>query len=909
MLRKSFLILLSLFSFSIIYAQEKPAPYQVKGILVDSLGEAAIGVSIKISHAQDSILTGSDLNGEFTFPAVTFPNFTLQIKGLGFEPYAAKYTHNATKSIMEIPTITLKFSSNMLAQVIVDGTPAITYKTDTAEYRANLYKVRENADVSDLLKKMDGMEVSTDGELTVQGESVTKIKVNGKEYFGGDIASALKELPADIIDKIQIVDDYGDEAARTGIKDGEPQKVINIVTREDKKIGTRGDFQAGLGSDDRYRYVIGALRFNGNQRFGLRSNFNNTVTGVGGSGGSGGYRKTNRVGFFFGDDLTEKVNLNFSYDYNTSNNNSINNSNALEYIKLDTLQNSGNVAALFSERNGSSENDSKTHQVRAKLTYDINKSNWLIITPELNLNRSSNSNNSTNLQTGAYNQDQINRSANSNKRPSYSIRTNYGHRFNEEGTLLSLQLSSSNSNNNQKRDTENRIKSYNSDGYLQSDSLLHRIIGVDNTTGNYRGSITFSQPLSEKARLQFNGQINYRTYDNSQITRVSTPDGAISVVDSLSKIFNYSFQESRYSLSYRYNTEKSKLSFGMSVVPSVLRGESQSLNNTTENKSLNFVPVFRYEYQWSKQKRLFVRYNGNANEPSYEQIQDVPDVTNPQNPVIGNPNLKASFRHQLVADYKNYIIRSKITIHGNISSSYTTNQVIRNTSLVLSPDSVYIRETRFVNANGNYNYSGRYDFSKRFADKYAISLNGNLNFTHSTSMSNNAENIGKSLNYRQKVGVQITPVEWLEIEPSANYAHTTTNFSLASVRNVENSNLSLSMQGKVYFFKTFHLRYDLSKNFVKGLDANISTNPFIINASLTQDFFKKRNASISFSVYDILNQNNFVSRRNTDSGYIDTKSNALSRYVFLRLTWKPQRWSGGSQSQSSERRSGDGSYY
>src|SRR5690606_4443348 len=248
---------------------------------------------------------------------------------------------------------------------------------DTIEYRASDYNMKDNATVEDLVKKMEGMEVDKEGALTVQGEAVTKARINGKDYFGGDVAAALKDLPSDIVDKIQIVDDYGDEARRTGVKDGDPQRVLNIVTKSNKRVGNRGRFEAGTGSDDRYQLTANGNRFNGNQQIGIRTTFNNTVTGIassdgdsggggrggnrgsgggqggGGNTGSAGTRQLGRFGFNYNDNLSKKISLQSSYNYNGSNTNSHSESTFMELL---TSNRTDSVQTLYGDRNGSNKN-------------------------------------------------------------------------------------------------------------------------------------------------------------------------------------------------------------------------------------------------------------------------------------------------------------------------------------------------------------------------------------------------------------------------------------------------------------------------------------------------------------------------------------------------------------------------
>lgn len=899
--------LLLLICFTTVLAQQSPSSYTVKGVVLDSLGQTVIGATVKLSTSKDTVLTGTNIDGVYAFNNIKSPNFKLTFSSLGFATYSKDYNNKPSISQIIIPNVVLAIQTNMLNQVIVDGTPSIQYKTDTTEYKAGNYQVRENATVEDLVKKMEGMEVDKDGGITVQGESVARARINGKDYFGGNVAKALKDLPADVVDKIQIIDDYGDEAAKTGIKDGDPQKVINIVTRQDKKVGNRGRFESGVGSSDRYQLNLSGNRFNGNQQIAVKLGLNNTITGVAGSGGggSGGTRQTNEADFSYNDNFSKKVKLSSSYNYRSNGINSINNSTVEEYNTIGTI---------FSIRNGQSNNESLDHNFNAKLEYNPNESNWLTFRPDISYSSSNNLSNSALIQTGAIRQDQESINQNRNTTPSYNLQLNLGHRFNKKGTFVSLNLSTNNSYNDQNRDVINNISYYDTtanSNEVVKDSTLRRQIGVDNISQNYRSSITFSQPLSEKSRLEFNGQINYRGYDNQQITNVLDFNGNLNTIDSLSRIFNYSFTETRLALNYRYRADKYNFSVGLTAVPGLLKGESVNRNNTTRRSSFNIIPILRYEYQWSRQKKLSFRYFGRPQEPSYDQIQDVPDVTNPQNPVVGNPNLKTAFRHLLRFDFNNYIVNSKININARLVAVVNRDQVIRNNVLVQDEFNSLKRETRFLNANGNQNYSGNYDFSKRFAEnKYAISYNGNLEYNQSVSQTNSVENIGKTWSWRQRLGLQINPQEWLEIVPNVRYTSSQTDFSLPTSRDNKNSNLALSLEGRTNITKTFFIGYDLSKNFVSGINANVTSNPFIINTFITKEFFARKNGSISLRSYDLLNQNNFVTRRVTENAIIDTQSNALSRYFMFTMSWAPQKWSGGSANSNRDRgsRNGDGSY-
>ena len=418
--------------------------------------------------------------------------------------------------------------------------------------------------------------------------------------------------------------------------------------------------------------------------------------------------------------------------------------------------------------------------------------------------------------------------------------------------------------------------------------------------------MTFSEPITLTSRIEFNGQINKRDYDNNQLTD-SVTNGVVVRVPSLSRIYNYSFTEQRYALNYRYLKGRYNASLGVTAVPALLSGYSESLKTSTHRTSLNIIPIARAEYRWSRQKRLFVNYSGNAQEPSFDQIQDVPDVTNPLNVVYGNPNLKAQFRHSISGGFNNYITNSKLNLSLNLQATKTDNKVVRNT-VEIDPTR-NSRETYFMNADGDYSLNTNYNISKQFANrKYRVGLNGTITFANSISMLNGNTNVAESWNFNQRLGIQLYPTSWFELTPNVRYSYLKSDYSLNPRNNNETTTWAFSTEGRVDFVDGFFMAYNLSKNYVSGISANVTNNPFIINTSLSKDVFKKK-GTLQLQAFDLLNQNNFIVRTLGDNGYTDTKSNALSRYFMLNLTVRLQKWTGTPNRGGREMmRRGDGSF-
>ncbi|MGF1924520.1 MAG: TonB-dependent receptor [Bacteroidia bacterium] len=911
------------------------ATREISGIVKDSTDYGVPGATVRLSSEKDSLVAVTNSDGIFVFKNVKSATYTLSISSLGFRPLVAKFKQNdAIPRIVMDPIVLKEAPSNTLNEVVINGTPSITYKTDTVEYKASDYIVRENATVDELLKKMEGMEVGTDGSLVHNGTTVTKAKLNGKEYLGGDLANAIKNLPAEIVDKIQIVDDYGDQAARTGIKDGDPEKILNITTRADKSVGNIVRLNGAIGNNERYEAAAFGTRINKNQQIGLNANFRNTVNGVAGGdngggrgqgggsgGGSGGTTTFGNGSFSIRDKVGKKVEYNVNYGFSGTDVVALNNSFTESVTKIRTSMQTDSLAKTFLTRGSKNNSDAKNHNLRAEIEINLDSSNFFRIAPTFTYNSSLNTRADSLYQTGFVHQNQISLNTNTNDRPRIGGTLFYSHLFEKKRRNFSVtaEINSNNVESEQQQMADIRYF-LNEAETIFRDSLVNRIIARKNLQSTYRGSVTYVEPLTANTQLELNAQINSNSYDNTATTRNVNSGGVSQVIDSLSNIYDYSFTQARIALNYRYgmnNLSKVRFSAGLTAVPALLSGTKVSLGTTTQRNSFNLIPIARFEYLWSRQHKVSFNYTGNAVEPTFDQIQPVRDVTNPQNPVIGNPDLKATFVHTLRTEYNNYIANSKLNYSVNGSVSFTDNAVIRNSTNVIDPNIVVlpgekpvrIIETSFQNRNGVYRINGNYSISKQLSDrKYNLSLSGSASYDHRLTMNNGELNVNTVQTFIERFGPRINPTEWFEINPYVSYNTTISANSLLKNDNKINT-LALNVDGRVYVWESWMFSYNASKNFVSGITANITSNPFVINASLEKELFKRR-GKVTFQAFDLLNQNNFVSREiNNDGGYTDTRSNALSRYFMIRFSMRIQKWTGAKgRNNMQPMRRGDGSF-
>ena len=783
----------------------KPQPIplrQVSGIIKDSSDQAIIGATVTLTSVADTIKTSTNADGVFVFKNVKSWVFTLKVSSIGFVSKVIAGKYNDATARLTLDPIVLKEENNMLNEVTVNGSPSIVYKTDTVEYKASDYVVRKGATVDELIQKMEGFEVGSDGSVTVNGTAITKARLNGKDIYGGDVASAIQNLPAEIVEKIQVVDDYGNTASRTGIKDGDPNKILNITTKKDKSVGNMARLNGGAGTIDQFEGSANLTRINMNQTITANATFFKTPNGIAGGSGSvgrlggasnrggrsggngnntsfinasGGSNTRTQPSFTYRDKFGKKVQFLANYSFRYNNSNTITNSNSQYFSTLGTT---------FSTRSADNGNYNRSHNINFEIEYAIDSANFLQFNPVISLNYTGSTNASSTFQNGLIHQDQRNLSNSTNTRPNFAGTIAYQHVWlKNKARTFSMETSIGQQKNDNGSEQNNNIIYYKIDSnVVLKDSLIHRYINSNNLQNSLRSSLTYAEPLSALSRLEFNSNVERRGYDNSRTTSSMDNANHQTLIDSLSNIFEYTFTQYRNSLNFRYgnNTSKYGFSLGLTAVSTSLMGSKIKIGTNTDQQYFKLIPIARFQVKFSSTHKVALNYNGRATEPDFNQIQPVTDVSNPQNPIVGNPNLKVAFTHSLDGQYSNYIANSKINYDLRIRASDTENQVSSNTVQIRDIYNSYKNETRYININGNQTYNADYSIAKQLSGrKYSLSLSGNIENSRRVSMSNDVVNTSVTWGFKESIGPRINPTTWLEINPYISYDINKTDYSLA----------------------------------------------------------------------------------------------------------------------------------
>ncbi len=927
----TFLLLLLTFTFKLLAqtpAAQQPAalPFRdVSGIVKDEKDDPVPGAVVLLKSPLVSVYTTTNANGIFIFKQVKRAGFYITVSGQGIPTTTKLYRNSDVAKQIVLDPFELKPPKPIeLKEVTVNGAPTIIYKQDTVEYRASDYKVRDGDTLDQLLKKMEGFEVGRDGSLIYQGQELKKARVNGKDFLGGNVAQVIQNLPAEIIEKAQVIDDYGEQAARTGIKNTEPTKTLNVTTKDNRSIGTYISTQAQGGNDKRYNTNLTLTHINANRQVGLTGRINNTQTGVSngvnGGGGAGTTFTANPT--LSWSDQWGKLKFTSSYGYNFSDNNSINKSFGEIYS---VAPNTNVIQTSYFTRDNTIKNVNEGHRATARLNFDLDKSNFLYVEPTFNytsgkVNNTSMDDRINNFVSGFEHLLMKGTSNDNNTNTSIGVDVMYQHYFKKPRRNVSVQLGINNADvtaDGRKFTTYSFFADETQNNKLQPDSVANLQTRRTNKNTSYNASLTYLEPLGAKSQLELTGRVNRQVIDNVAKQDTVLANGQIKELPRLSNIFNYAFTETRAQLNYTYTGTKINVSVGGTLLPTTLSGTRVNNNNnqTVSAAISNFrvIPVFRFTYIWSTSQRLNITYTGVNSLPDFTQIQPFTDRSDPIYTTTGNPNLKPAFTNSINASYNNYIANSKFTIGFGLTVSEYKSRVVSNVIQRSEPidnapgkfRNTY--ETTYVNMDGSNSVNANYSLGKQLADRrYNLSLNGTISYNYNVAMSNNVPYHTTVWRVNQRFGPKINPNDNIEINPYVAYDVQRT-FTSTGANPTIRQTTSIALDG-MFYLGTWRLRYNASKNFVTGLGA-LNTNPLVINAGVERQLAKKNNLYLTFDVFDILKQNNFVQQTVTPQGITNTLSNALSRYFMIGLRANFQKWGGKPQRNGKDlKRKGDGSF-
>ena len=908
---KCLLMLLMILFSPMAFAQQSGV--NVTGSVVEQGSDTPIEqATVRLLNVKDSAMVRgvvSARNGSFTLKNVKKGSYLLHITFIGYDPLYQPLQITGKKNPVNVGKLELSDGAIELGEAVVIGkAPEVTVRNDTVEYNADSYKVTEGSVLEDLLKKMPGVEVDSEGKITVNGKEVKKVMVDGKEFFSDDPKVASKNLPAKMIDKLQVLDKKRDMAQMTGFDDGEEETVINLTVKPGMKQGWFGNAYGGYGSKDRYEGNAMVNRFVNNDQITFMGGANNTnnmgfsdlaSTMFSGMGGGGG----RRGGFGAGSGITSSGNagLNFSKEF-----------------KPDKLTLGGNTRYSHSDNDARSKSDRQNILPGDSSSYDNSEAmsrtksdnfgvdfrlEWkpdtmtqLIFRPSFSFSHSMNDNFSD-----ATTLDNERDTVNTNKSSNYSESNGYNlnasidfsRKLNNKGRVFSATLSGGNSDSYSDGMNRSDIVYFN-----QTDALKNSIIDqrsrYDNKGFNYRAYVSWVEPIGHNNFIQATYSISQRKQEALKNVYNQDADGIYNVLDSAySQSYRNNFISQRASLSFKSQRAKFNYTIGLNLDPSYSSSENfvgdTTLSKITR-KVVNLSPMAQFNYMFDKRTNLRIMYNGRTSQPSMTQLQPVADISDPTNITIGNPDLNPRYTNNVFIRFQQFTPEKQRAFMIMANGSYIINDIVSYTSY---NQETGVKTTTYKNVNGNYSGNVRMMLNTPLKNKkFSINSMTMASFANSNGYINEEKNTNRNLILSERGGIDFRS-SYLDLGVNGNIRYNATSNSLQKENNQNTFNYGAGGYTTIYLPLNFKIESDVNWSTNSGYGDGFKQNEVLWNASASKSFLKNNQGTLRFKIYDILQQRSNISRSVTASYIQDSEYNTLGSYFMVHFIYRFSIFKGG----------------
>lgn len=922
--------------------------WTISGKIIDKTTKEAIQMAaVRLMKSDSSYVDGivtSEL-GIFILKPQKGGDYILKMSSIGYKTIYKNVSLTKDTSHVALGSILMESNDISLSGAVVTAKAAkVEVKGDTFVYNASAYRVPEGAYLETLIDKLPGAVVGDDGSITINGKTVTQIRVDGKDFFKGDKNVAMKNLPADMVSKIKSYDKKSDYTEQTGIDDGNEETVIDLEMKQKLKRAWFSNADLAVGNKDRYAGQVFANGMNDVSRLSFFGNMNNTNSrgfrggGPGFRGGGSGLQASKTLGMdaFWNNGKQEndagffEIGGNISYTYSGSDNSS--KSNSETFLTSES--------SSFANNRAKSMSSSRSVRAEGNLRWNIDSLTTMRFRPSFSY---SNSNSNSNSRNVTFSSDPfelasspldsmflsltdptlvnpmlaaiaVNR--NSRTSQSKSNNTSFGgemnltRRFSKAGRSLSLRLQGDYSKSHSKSFSLNDIYYY----QRTQHTISNQYSVSPSKNWNYSARLSYSEPIIKNLFLQtsYNYEHRYQDQDRTLYQLDSLdgfghngiypnyPLGYLPSSDSL--LLAKNFENSRYAtyhddihtfnVGLRYVNDAINFSLGVRMQPqrTKLDYEKDLLDTTVTRNVFNVSPDVRLRYKISNMSQVELRYRGSSSQPSMTNLLDITDSSDPLNISRGNPGLKPSWTNSLNVDYRNYLRASQTSYNVRASYSGTRNSV---SNAVVYNEETGVRTSRPENINGNWNAGVFGMISSSFSDDSPFSVFNMVDYNYSNavgymSVSNQSsqKNTTKTSSITDRLrGSFRTGLFEVGLNGSIRYQHSKNK--LQSQANLDTYNFAYG--GNIQYTSDFGLSIstDMSMNSRRGYsDNSMNTNELLWNAQIAQSFLKGKAASISIQFFDILHRQSNVSRAITAQMSMDTRTNAINSYFMVHFIYR-----------------------
>ena len=922
---------------------EAQETYDVRGIVADSTGAGLDGAMIVALALPDSLLTKfalSDGNGSFNLSRVPPGEYLLQITMVGHQTVRRPFS--ITGADVDAGTINLEvLAYEMDALVVsVDHVPFVN-RRDTLDYNALAFVTRPNATVEELLARLPGIEVDPDGTIRAQGEEVRNVLVDGREFFGSDPTIATRNLPADAIERIQVYDRQSDMAEFTGIADGQEERTINLVLREDARRGYFGQAVGGLGGglepaavieaqpDGRTRYSesLNISRFSPTTQLALLGNANNVNqagfawgdfvnfsggarglaagAGRGGAGDRSGGRGGIQLGGGRNDGFTESRSLGLNANHDFSEDRWIRSSyiyTGLDNVQRETTQQQqllGSSTAALQNAAADQVTANTSHRVNLNAQYGFSDGHDIRLRGSLSVGASSltsfESNETTTLDGRVLNTGISNNVVDGNDLGG-SARVTWRKRLAENGRSLVAEATSSIQEPELYGNLETTTGIANGNG----DLVMRDLIQQQSRTGrtlSHSQRLSLTQPVGEGSIVEVFGErrVVNEDQDNS-VFDIGT--GTPIFNDLLSSGFERTYSYLRGGFRFNRNTEDTRFVVGLQVQESNLDGTILDRDERIENGYTHILPSANFRVQLNDAKTLSFRYTTSTREPSMTELQPFIDNTNPLRTYVGNPNLTPEYSHSFNADYRFFDQFSFVNLFTYLRFSYTNDDIIQSRVV----DEQALQTVMPVNIDHSWMTNGGLTYGRPIRSVGArINLNYSFSYTRGVEILNGLENNSTVLRNTIDASIDNRTKDLFDVRVGARFAFNDVEYSLNPELNQGYLDKTFYGNGMLHYGAGWTLSATLNyRLFDEDVFGAADRNIAMLQASISKLAMDNR-VEIELVGFDILDQNKGVTYTTGTSFIEERRSESLGRYVMLKVTYRL-----GSRGAATTRRGGDG---
>lgn len=885
------------------------AQITVRGRVLEGDKDPLAFANVRLINKSGKLQGGqaTDKSGNYRISNIPAGTYTLEVSYVGYKSHKEELT--LTSGEHKVKDILLKEDGELSEVTVVGKATEVAVKGDTIEYNAGSYTTAEGSALIELVKKLPGAVVDDSGNVTVNGKSITQIMIDGKRFFESDPKVALKNLPAELIDKVQVLSKESDNSRMTGFSDGEDETVINLTIKAGRKQGLFGTAYVGGGTKERYEANAMLNRFTDGKQWTILGGLNNTNNAgfsdiasdlsasdlaqqASGSSRRPWQRNSSNDGITISRVLGGNLILSIDSKTQAGGNAFVGNSEKNVTTKSETtnIQTTGNTVD-----SGETTESNKKWNVgtNARLEWKPSKNTEVIIAPRLSYGTGQgvyNSSTNTIFETsGATITEGSLTQTTDSKVYDGRLQVDLSQRLSDKGRTLALSLEGKLTGN----DISGNYKSSTYTASTNATVLQDQNLMNDEKGQEFRARINYVEPLSTTLALQLNYQLRgqFSTTDR-EVYSFNSATGLYDTFDANSSYeLKSNFYAHRAGVALKYATKITDITLGLNVDPSSLTttrllasGETIIKRNVT-----NFSPTLRFNYKPSRAFNLRLDYRGQSFQPTVAQLSPISDNTNPLVQYVGNENLLPGFRHNLMGRMSIFSSEKQSSLNLFTMISLTENNIVSRSSYDTTTG---IRTYSYDNVDGNWSASlGGFYTTPLPGKRFSLRVGSRNSYANSVGFSNNDRNVSKTLNLQEELtlayryGMLDTSLKGIWSYSNVRNSLSTLSTSATNDYGIHwDTNLTLPLN---LSFES-QVRYTTTTGYASGYNFDQT----LVNLSLSYSFLKNKAATIRFKVYDLLAEQRNVFRNVSALAISSQETNIIGRYAMLHFIYKFNSFSG-----------------